>query len=259
MQKSVDSKNRGYSPHSTEGSAVKKAWEMYPKLTETVRVAHRAYGMEMSGHSFDHALYVGQVGVLIAEDEDTARLAGVAGLCHNADRMLQKHLGIGKKSVPEKDVVVLIRGWLEESGELALEDQGQVIAAVLKHSGPNLSDGDRVLEALQDADRVCCSRAETVMGTAQSWSELPAIDSRWLDADPSAHPYKDPRSVLNNLTCRYDWVDPTSPFCVRLPRAKALMERRVAFLRAYVDEIKTQRAEIGLWPYPVQLVGEERK
>lgn len=227
-------------------------WEIFPKLTEVIRLAHVEYEMGATGHDFgQHTFAVAQVALIIAENEIVGRIAAAAGTCHNADRMLQKRLGVGKRDIPEKHVISLIRGWLEESGEISDADEKKIVRAVLLHSEPNLEDGDEVLVALQDADRVVCSMAENVMTTAQFWTELPAIDPRWLGHDPAAHSYKDPRSVLKHLECRYDWIDPASRVCVRLPKARALLERRVRFLQAYIAEVEDQRAEIGLWPYPL--------
>jgi hypothetical protein len=230
-----------------------RVWQIYPRLTELVRLAHLEYKMSATGHDFgQHTLAVAQTALIIATDEGVGRIAAAAGLCHNADRMLQERLGIGKKDVPEERVVRLVRGWLGESGEVGEDDSERIVRAVLLHSGPNLEDGDEVLVALQDADRVVCAGAENIMTTAQFYKELPAIDPKWLGHDPAAHPYKNPKSAMRNLECRYEWLDPTSPFCVRLPRAKALLERRIRFLKAFIAEVEGQRAELGLWPYPLE-------
>ncbi len=79
---------------------MQKIWEIFPGLTEVVRQAHLDYDMQRTGHDFDHALRGAQNALLIAEDDGIGRLAGAAGLCHNADRMLQHRRGAGKKDVP---------------------------------------------------------------------------------------------------------------------------------------------------------------
>lgn len=230
---------------------MKNIWEIYPKLTEAVRRDHIALDMKTTGHSFDHTLQVAQCAVFIAEDEQVGKLAGAAGLCHNADRLFQKQLGVGKKDIHKEKIITMVRGWLDKSGEFNGDESARIVKAVLGHSGPNLSDGDGVLIALQDADRITCSMADTLMGAAQFWSELPVIDPKWLTHDPTAHSYKNPKSVLKNQECRLDWIDPASPFCVRLPKAKVMMERRIGVVQFYIREIEEQRMEIGLWPnYP---------
>ncbi len=219
--------------------------------------------MDATGHNFDHTLQVGQVALFIAEDECVGMLAGAAGLCHNADRLLQGQLSIDKevdseahataKIVPRDETIALVMGWLEKSREFKSYDLGRIVKAVLGHSGPNLSDGDDVLIALQDADRIVCSMADAVMGATQFWSQLPIVDPKQLVYDLTANAYRNPKSVLKSLECRYDWVNPNSRVCVRLPKAKKLMQRRVDFMRTYIQEVEAQRMEIALWPdYPFE-------
>lgn len=242
---------------------MKKIWKVYPKLTAAVLQDHRVLNMDATGHNFDHTLQVGQIAFSIAEGEYVAKLAGASGLCHNADRLLQRQLSIGQEvssedhvkatMVPQEKTIELVRRWLDESGEFNGNESDRIVKAVLGHSGPNLSDGDDVLVALQDADRIVCSMADAVMGTTQFWSKLPIIDPKWLSHDPDAHSYRNPKSVLRHLDCRNDWVNPESKVCVRLPKAWELIRRRVDFINAYGREIEEQRAEIGLWPnYPFE-------
>lgn len=204
--------------------------------------------MESAGHSFDHSLQAGQIALIIAEDEYVGKLAGAAGLCHSADRILEK---LGK--VDGAKVIAMVRGWIESSAEGFLKEEiNRIIGAILLHSGPNILDCDPVLIALQDADRIVCSMADAVMGAAQFRRNLPTIDPRRLISDPSSCSFQRPRSILMDLYYRNDWVDPITKFCVRLPKARVLMERRVGFINQYVQEIAAQRGEIGLSPeeYP---------
>ena len=223
-------------------------WEIFPNLTEATKSSHDERNMVGTGHDFDHALQVAQVATMIAEDERTGRLAGAAGLCHDADRLLQKELGIGKEDVPDALVEELVREWLAVE-EFSVTEKETILDAVLRHSGLNQADDGPVLIALMDADRIVCSGAEGIMTATAFWRELPVLDPKWLTHDPEAHSYNDPRSILRNLECRFDWVDPASSVCVRLPKAKQMMEERVAFLRAYIERIERERVEAGLWPY----------
>ena len=238
-----------------------KIKEVYPKLFSLVLEDHRVFKMDGTGHSFDHTLSVGQIAANIAEDNFVAQLAGAAGLCHNADRLLQRERNESKvdsealvtaRDIPKEETVALVMKWLDESDEFDAKEMERIVSAVLLHSGFNVENCDPVLVALQDADRCVCSMASVIMDTAQFWSALPTIDPQWLTTDPTAHLYKDPKSVLKNLECRYDWIDRTSKVCVRLPKAWTLMERYVAFYRHYIAVVEAQRVEIGLWPdYPV--------
>jgi hypothetical protein len=229
-------------------------WEIYPRLTEMALRSHIENRMNR-GHNFDHALQVAQCAYLIAESEEIGRLGGAAGLCHNADRILQKVLGVGKKDIPDEKTVAMVGGWLDASREFTVGERARIIRAVLRHSGPNLNDGDNVLVALQDADRITCAMADAVMGAGQYWAEIPIIDPK-LIVDPADADFRHPKCVARDLIGRRDWIDPASRVCVRLPKAMALMERRVAFINQYLEEIRAQRQEIGLWPdYPFDAEG----
>jgi hypothetical protein len=236
---------------------------MCPTLFALVLEDHRVFKMDGTGHPFDHTLSVGQIAANIAEDDIVARLGGAAGLCHNADRLFQRQRNTSKadsaahveaRDIPKVDTEALVRKWLDGSGEFSSEEKERIVSAVLLHSGFNVADCDPVLVALQDADRCVCSMTSVILDTAQFWSALPTIDPQWLTTDPTAHSYKNPKSVLKNLECRYDWVDRTSKVCVRLPKAWTLMERYVAYIREFVKEVESQRIEIGLWPdYPIHV------
>jgi hypothetical protein len=178
-------------------------------------------------------------------------LAGAAGLCHNADRILQTILGVGKKDVPDEKTIAMVRVWLVGSGEFTEAEIARIIKPVLQHSGFNRDDGDEVLVALQDADRIVCSTAESILGAGHYWHEIPPIDPRYI-IDPADTDFRHPKSIARDLIGRNDWVDYNNPrLCVRLPKAKELMRRRVDFVNAYLNEIKEQRAEVGLYPdYP---------
>ncbi len=66
---------------------MEKIWDVFPKLAVVVRDDHLKEGMTGSGHDFEHAARVGQYAFLVAGD-GYKELAGAAGLCHNADRIL---------------------------------------------------------------------------------------------------------------------------------------------------------------------------
>ena len=240
-----------------------KIWEVFPKLFALVLASHRTFKMEGTGHPFDHTLQVAQVAAFIAEDADVARLAGAAGLCHNADRLLQQQRKTSKADseshvratmILKEDTTTLIMNWLDCCGEFTASEKERIVGAVLLHSGPNVEGCDPVLDALQDGDRVVCSMPDTIMYAAQFWP-LPPVDPQWLDTnpDPKVTSYGNPESVLRNLRCREEWLDEKSKFFVRLPKAKELMMGYVAFINGYIERIKTERVKIGLWPYPVEL------
>ena len=72
---------------------MKKIWEVCPNLT---RIACRVHvGMELKAHNWDHTFRVAQHALNIAEDNETGRLAGAAGLCHGVDRYLEFRQKVG--------------------------------------------------------------------------------------------------------------------------------------------------------------------
>ncbi|HYU64713.1 MAG TPA: hypothetical protein VEK36_00380, partial [Candidatus Paceibacterota bacterium] len=80
-------------------------WELFPELARTVRKAHEDVGLISGGHDFHHALRVGQMAILVAweESQRMAKLAGAAGLCHNADRILERQRELKSSNVSSID------------------------------------------------------------------------------------------------------------------------------------------------------------
>lgn len=224
-----------------------KIWEVYPRLTKIVLEDHVKHGMRGTGHDFDHVLRAAQFAMLVAKSERVGFLAGAASLCHNADRIIQHEFGTGQKAEQAK-VSQMVANWLSVESFTDAE-KAVIIDAVHKHTEVNKADDSEVLITLKDADRLTCSMAEDVMGAAQFW-KLPVVDPKYLVSDPESHSYKNPKSVLKNLECRYDWADEASLVCVRLPKSKILMKKLVEFIRNYIETVIEQRKEIGLVPYP---------
>lgn len=227
-------------------------FELFPHLSRAVWKTHEQAHMTGTGHDFDHALRVGQVAFMISETEEMGRLAGAAGLCHNADRILQKMRGLDHRTdVPQEEAVEMVRAWLMVE-PFSRSDQELIIDAFLHHSGLNRPDSSPVLVALQDADRIVCSDAETIMTAAQFRPDIPAVDPILFLSDPKAK-FGDPRSVLWDIHWRFRWLDPTSPSTVRLPKAKKMMQERLEFITLFIGMIRQQRAAVGLVPYPADL------
>ncbi len=239
---------------------MRKIWEVFPRLAAAVRNTHLEVGMTGSGHDFEHAARVGQCAFLVAEDEHTYsynKLAGAAGLCHNADRILQKRLGIDRrKDVPEEEIRKLVVGWLENEHMFGERDrdfyyarfQESVINAVLKHGGENNESDSPVLIALMDADRLVNVELDLVIRCSQFQPDLPAVDFARLLNDPTAT-YRDPKSVLRDIVSSLEWeTDPR--FALRTPKAIEMGKARFAALHFFMDTLLGQINESGLIPYP---------
>ena len=224
-----------------------RIWEQNPEVARLVQASHRELKMQ-GGHDICHAMRVGETARMIAlnqwQDEHVAELAGLAGLCHNADRLEQKRLNIGRREVPHEAVEKLISSWLAGI-YLGKEREGLILQAVLRHDGRNDIDDSPVQIALMDADRVVNLAPDVIIRAGQFLPDLPAVDYvNWL-SDPEAT-YKEPRTVLRDISHCLEWVDPASPFCVRTKLGKKMAGRRAAFLRLFFNQLKTNLEEVGL-------------
>lgn len=228
-----------------------RIWELFPDVAGKVRRKHEEVGLH-GHHDWVHAFRVGEVALQVALDEWSNKslsyypyLAGLAGLCHNADHILQKELNVGRQEVPRESVIELVCSWLYVSpGEKAT-----VVDAVLKHDGRNSSDDSRVLIALMDADRVVNLDVDLFPRSGQFYHDLPVVDYRYFLDDPEAT-YRNPRSVLRDIAYSLDWADPTSPVCIRTRLGKKMAEKRVKIFRTFFDALGEQLAEEGMRPYP---------
>lgn len=239
-----------------------KFWERCTGLVRVVRAAHEEVGLVAHGHSFDHPLRVGQLAFELTEVDRNPILAGAAGLCHNADRVLERRLRCGRSNVPKEQVEALVGQWLKEGWHYPLPDEYDlIIDAVVRHNGPNVSIHDnRVLFFLQEADRVVNVMPDAIMRAAQFQPDLPDVDPIYLLNDPGASYFK-PGSVLWNLYYMATRWDPTHPlcdarYCLRHPEAIRMALPHFVFLREYCDRVLASRRESGFVPYPTDFAKE---
>ena len=236
-----------------------RIWECFPDVANAVRKSHEKAGLIGSGHDFHHALRVGEYAYKIGRDEwhhHAGKLAGLAGLCHNAPEVLAKEMGaeegFGKNDVPQAEIYRLVREWLFESGHrtpCSAEEGAAIVDAVVKHSNRNGDDDSRVLIALMDADRVVNLEEDLVMRSGQFYSKLPAVDMINFLSDPAAT-YLKPNSVLRDIAYALDWADPKSKVCVRTRLGKELAAERAEELTRFCWKLKKRLEAVGLYPYP---------
>lgn len=234
---------------------MKHVWEICPHLTRAVKASHDALPWQMLHcHDFDHVLRVGDLAYRIAEDDTTARLSGAAGLCHNADRILQKQLGLDRNGHVEDNLVVeMVSAWLatEPTGTYSEADRALIIDAVLHHGGPNKNDGSIVLATLQDADRVVNTDPDVLIRKGQYFGDdLRVIDPVHLCDDPKAS-FRDPRSILWTLgdeeRC---FMAESGVAALRNPKAREMAAENFTFYRQFIAETLRRREQAGLIPYP---------
>jgi len=221
-----------------------KIVELFPEIARRVREDHLGGGL-ITHHNFQHAYRVGQAAYTIAlkqwGDEVVARKAGVAGLGHNADRLIRHQFGV----VTTDAIRNLLSRWIGD--EFADEGIAEVQHAVLNHGDINRAGDDRVLIALKDGDRYVNLALDIVMRSALHFSTLPPLDSVYFLDAPGAT-YNDPKSVLQDVMASLDWVDPTSRVCIRTTAALRMAGPRAAALRFYRDTLLAQLKEEDAFP-----------
>ena len=239
----------------------RKIWEMFPALCRAVNSTHNEYAKRLNVqmfhcHDFDHALRVANMAWVIAPDEKTGRLAAVAALCHNDDRLLQVETGVGPFGEVSRELrMKMIDGWLdaEPTGTFSASDRNTIIDAVMNHSKRNDQDGkdSLVLVTLKDADRLVNVEVDCIMRKAQYFgNSLRIVDPVNLLDDPKAT-FPKPGSAIRSL--KLDLVDFQAEGGVaslRLPKAREIGKRRFAFWQLFLQEVVEQRQEMGLVPYP---------
>src|SRR3989344_6033146 len=235
-----------------------KTWERYPNLARAVKKKHDEVGQEFGVqafhcHDFFHAFRVSNWAERIAPDPETARKAGVAGLLHNDDRIMQVEEGLGFADKVRLDYRAdMMNDWLdaEPAGTFSPEERAEIIDAVLKHSGRNGSDDSLVLITLMDADRLVNLEADCIIRNGQYFGNaLRVVDPVYLLDDPKAN-FRDPRSILRTMPERFDWEKEGGFVGLRLPKAREFAKRRFAFWRLFIQETIEQIKESGAVPFP---------
>lgn len=221
--------------------------EMFSLAFQAVLFTHKHFELS-GGHDIYHALRVAETAYRIAigewDDEHIARLTALAGLCHNADRVIQKKLNVGRQPVSDLEVKNLIISWLY-SEVMSINDKKEVIDAVLKHEDKSSEQDSQILIALRDADRVVNLDLDLVIRSGQHYHDVPAVDFEHFLDDPNAT-YSEPRSSLRDIAYALDWVDENSPYCIRTSFGKKLGEERAVALRWFIDTLRKQLEETGL-------------
>jgi|GEM_PF-894604 len=234
-----------------------KIWEIFPDVDQRVRQSH--VDALLSGHhDIWHARRVGQIAYLAAAgewgDERLSQLAGLAGLCHNADRVIQRQTGAGRKDVPKEAVVELIKHWLIgatdflEEGQLGGYDRELIEKAILGHDGPNSDEDSKVLVALMDGDRVVNLDIDLFIRAGQFYNDLPAVDYKHLLEDLE-ETYRNPKSVLRDCYYALEWATPGTKFCVRTKRGRYWAGQRAAKFVLFFEILEEQLKQEGVHPY----------
>ena len=210
--------------------------KQYPTFVAAVIAQHTSRKMA-HGHDFDHAFGVANLAAGFCEEPGYSYLAWLAGMCHNADRMIAKDLGKPRGDVDPQLVKIMVRGWLDAEPSLSETDKAMVDIAVRRHGEPNDASDDFVTRALKDADRVINARIDVIIRSAQFHPELPVIDPV-LGMHDTRGRYNGRLTVIADLMDCLDWGNLADKrFGIRTFRAKTLIVERVAKLREYLEGI----------------------
>jgi hypothetical protein len=236
---------------------VPKIWELYPDLAKTVKKAHEDVGLNGGGHDFDHALRVAQMALLLAWETGfqpyAFKAAGVAGLLHNNDRILERKLQLKSHNVSDVDdeaVRSMTEEMLLENTDLREYQRRLIIEAVINHgSKPNQPNDHLITVALTDADRLINMEPDVIIRSGQHHADIPALDPVYMEATPGAN-YRDPKTVLWDIANCISWANECGPYVLRLPKARELGRQRADYLIGFIETLKRQRYDLGLFPYP---------
>ncbi len=224
----------------------KKIWEIYPEILAAVRKSHEEVNL-VGHHDWIHVCRVAEVAYRIGMDEynGVASLAGIAGLCHNADRILEKKRIV----VSEESVRGLLNEWLV-SPSLNAGSKELIANAVLKHNQRNGDDDSAVLVVLMDADRVISLDVDLFPRSGQNYCDLPVVDYRNLWSDPEAT-YRSPKTVLRDISYSLEWADlDNKAVGVRTRLGKKMAAKRAAIFRMFFNALRDQLGDEGVYPYP---------
>jgi hypothetical protein len=201
------------------------------------------------GHDYLHALRVGAMAYRIGSNhlrnQEGARMAAYAGLCHNADRVLQRLHNLGHAKPTSDAIRRLVLRWLGKNWAAHPEVSEFIAKAVIVHDGINDRDDADIVVVLKDADRCVNLALDIVMRSGQFYPDLCAVDHEHFDIDPKAK-YNKPRSVLKDIAYCLDWIDPESPVCVRTDLGRQIAKERALVLRDYIGNLRGQLVEEGV-------------
>lgn len=207
------------------------------------------HGVNMRGHGFfDHDHPVAQTCVLIHEDERSVRKAWVSSLLHSLDRLMTKE----EENRTLDGLLALI-----PENEISRFEIEEIRVALQNHDGPNRETDSITQKILQDADRLANAQSIIILRSGQFMPNIPAIELGYLGM--KNHPestYKKPRTVHDNLMHILEW-DPEGPeahpqFCLRLPMAIEFGRPHFAYIREWILRVKSDFAQLGLDPWPIE-------
>lgn len=210
---------------------MKKAWEFFPHLTSLVFKMHE--GVDCGHHPPEHALIVAQYALMIAEDENIGKLAAIAALLHNTDRLTkEEHV----ESTVRTAITTIQAQTLDFN--LSHEEIETIVQAVMNHHKKNDPEDSDVLVCLKDADRLGnISPFEIAARSARAYPTLRLVDPRYVNEMDPTSTYRDPKSVFRDaVLSTLEWET-----WLRLPKA-------IGLARKYFDGLRTMQ-KLTYWQF----------
>jgi hypothetical protein len=241
-------------------------WEIFQGLAIKVRDAHIQAGLIASGHDADHDFEVAQLAHMVSWpiNPEAAVLAGVAGLLHSTDRILEISLNLRRETISvvgevdiRDSVISDIQTYTNITDGVSVQ---RIVDAVMHHgSKPNQEGDDLVTIAVADADRLANMGASLPIRSGQHNRGVRLLNPLTIEMDLSdrspREKYNDPDSVLWDIQNCIAWYrNRSGPYALRLPVSLEIGKIRAERLERVIQEIKEDRAFVGLYPYPEFLV-----
>lgn len=190
-----------------------------------------------SHHDIGHTFRVANAALKIAPDKKTARLAWLAGILHNTDRLFRN------KNTPR-----ILKAHLQKT-PLTSHEKEIVFRAVMNHSKKNDPRDDNVIKTLKDADRIADFGAIVLLRIGQYYHNKPLFDFvSPLTRDPNSSFGKE-KTAVEDLTYVLEWTEKSS-VRIRLPKSKHISKPGAAFLRQALEDIMRQLKSIDMHPLP---------
>ena len=208
------------------------SWEFYPTLTAAVKADHMNH--ECGHHPFEHAVMVAQYALIIAPNAGTGKLAAVAGLIHNTDRLYP--------SLSPMEIEGKLDEYLDHA-DFNREECLKITTAVLEHARQNVDDDEIVTICLKDADRLAnISPFDVIARAARAYPNLPLVNPEFVKTMDPQSTYRNPKTVFRDgIQSSLEWE-----FWLRLPKAIDLAEPYFNGLRMVQNLTMRQIGETGL-------------
>jgi hypothetical protein len=244
------------------GPEMPKVWDLCPALTRELQRLHIEYGLVNSAHDFDHAVEVGQLAMVVTwpHNQYEARLAGIAGLLHNNDRILEVILNTGKETISRvhpEEVWKFTEELIDKFEPKIKGARDRIIPAVVHHgTKPNAPDDDLVIQGVCDGDRLANMGATIPIRSGQHNHNVRVLNPHTIQVDPSdrspREKYNNPDSILYDLQNAADWYfKPEGPYALRLPKSREIGKVRAERIQRLIQDIVAERELVGLYPnYP---------